>query len=79
MRKYQVSLKIMRVDEKLNKNALREEIHVYADANNIFEALYAAFHRVEEYLNKAPGVSVSSYLETFYEDKIESYNGNINR
>ena len=54
MRKNQVSIKIERfgdqVPEKLNGDSL--EIEVYADANNIYEALAAAYGKVLEEITK---------------------------
>lgn len=54
MRKNQVSVKIERfgdqVPEHLNGDSL--EIEVYADANNIYEALAAAYGKVLEEITK---------------------------
>ena len=54
MRKNQVSIKIERfgdqVPEQLNGDSL--EISVYADANNIYEALAAAYSKVLEEIKK---------------------------
>ena len=61
MRKFQVTLNINRVDDLMEKDAVREEITIYADANNLYEALYAAMYQVEQYVPKEhSGVAIDS-------------------
>lgn len=42
-----MTLNINRVDDLMEKDAAREEITIYADANSLYEALYAAMYQVE--------------------------------
>lgn len=69
MRKFQVTLNINRVDDLMEKDAVREEISIYADANNLYEALYAAMYQVEQYIPKEySGVAITSKLTPIFTD-----------
>lgn len=52
MRRNQVTIVIKRFDEKYNTSTNRQVTEIYADSNDLFEALSAAFAKAVETFSK---------------------------
>lgn len=53
MRRNQISIHVERFGDQAPEGAEKQSISVYADANNIFEALSAAYYRLMDEIKKA--------------------------
>ena len=75
MRKNQVTLDIVRFGDEAPEGAERQEIKIYADANNLWEALAAAMIKVSEVVGKdqeIPSFGAAFVQSNTYPEKKEA-------
>ena len=82
MRKNQVSIVIQRFVSEAPERAVRQDINVYADANNIWEALAAANHAATQQILKdqmLPAFGCAESSSTVYEKEERAYSADERR